>query len=404
MTVLVLIMGAGIYLSTIRPLTSGDTNQEVGAAPTSSTAGFTRGLSSLLSSVQSWFPSPKNASPTNLVSGNLGILKSPLRGLLSMGDISFRDANGIPDNSLTDIYAEPAIFGGVVVNVTWAQLEPTQGTLVTTPIDQALANVRTYNAKYPNTPLGVRLRVAQGNDAPDWAKNLGGAPISVLHHQDVNRSITLGRYWTPAYESAWTQLQTMLAKKYDSEPLIHDVANSSCSSETDEPFIIPEDQLSLQALRTAGLTDAAYQACLLNSITQYQGWKTTGVEFPFNPFRESDSGKIVQNSAITIQIMNQFRSQLGARAVLSNHSMNPPTSSHTEAPLLLVYSEIKKLGKPINLQQEGPHDDWMADVAYGISSGASSIEIWDTQTAPKFTSISTAELQQWSRSILMNSK
>ena len=407
LVLVVVILGTGGYFVVSSIMSTASSNsQEAGAASTSSALS-----TAFPNNLFQYFIKLISPNPYPNPSGGSGAVKSQIRGLIDMGDVSFRISDTVPNNSIADLYTRPGVFGGVVINATWSELEPTQGTFVTTQIDQALAAVHAYNAKYPQTPLGVRLRVAEGNDAPDWVKNMGGSPITMYQGGgrtgDVNTSkkITVGRFWTEPYENAWTQLQTALAQKYDSNPLVHEVANSSCSSATDEPFIIPEDSTSLKDLHAAGFTDAAYQQCLMNSISQYQGWKTTLVEFPFNGFRVSDSGTVTQNPAITIQIMDAFRNQLGARAILANHSLIAPgENDKTGENLLPVYTEMKRLGAPISFQIEGPHEDWAAAITYGISFGADAVEAWDSANGEKFTAFNQATLQQWSQSILGNSK
>ena len=55
--------------------------------------------------------------------------------------------------------AKPGAFGGVVVNQTWEQLEPTQGVFNFSTLDASLAVVTAYNSTHANAPIGVRLRV-----------------------------------------------------------------------------------------------------------------------------------------------------------------------------------------------------------------------------------------------------
>ena len=46
-------------------------------------------------------------------------IKSPLRGLISMGAYRFVGAGGDPINTLDPLNAKPGIFGGLVVVATW---------------------------------------------------------------------------------------------------------------------------------------------------------------------------------------------------------------------------------------------------------------------------------------------
>ena len=52
------------------------------------------------------------------------------------------------------------------------------------------------------------------------------------------------------YEQQWTDLQTALAKRYDKNTLLSEVALSSCNTESDEPFVMTETDI--QALLAGG--------------------------------------------------------------------------------------------------------------------------------------------------------
>ena len=122
-------------------------------------------------------------------------IKAPIRGLVSMGAYRFVGAGGDPVNTLEPLNAKPGIFGGLVVIASWKQLQPTPQSEIGNDnvIDQALAQVRAYNEKNPDRPLGVKLRVWGGFAAPDWAKQLGGMPIEThLQQQDLALSAVSG--------------------------------------------------------------------------------------------------------------------------------------------------------------------------------------------------------------------
>jgi hypothetical protein len=155
-------------------------------------------------------------------------IKAPIRGLVSMGAYRFVGSGGDPVNTLDPLNAKPGIFGGLVVIASWKQLQPTPGSQIDdgNVIDQALAQVRAYNERNPQKPLAVKLRVWGGFEAPDWAKQLGGAPIDTVHR---NKHRTVGRFWSPAYRQAWANLQQLLAARFDKRPLIREVSvTASC--------------------------------------------------------------------------------------------------------------------------------------------------------------------------------
>ena len=110
-------------------------------------------------------------------------------GLVDMGDISFYNnpaaAVAFPTLLNSDLGPFPGLFGEIVLNVTWAQLQPTQsGPLDTSSVIlDAIQAVEAYNQQY-GTDLGIKLRVWGGFTAPDWVKNISGPPITVDRQGD----------------------------------------------------------------------------------------------------------------------------------------------------------------------------------------------------------------------------
>ena len=183
-------------------------------------------------------------------------VKAPLRGLISMGAYKFVPALGEPDNSLDTVRAKPGLLQGIVILATWRSLEPTptSGLVDNNEIDQGLANVRKYNQDYPNAPLAVKMRVWGGFWAPDWVMQDSGGKIPVVHtnFRGVAKDRALGHVWDDKYHWQWAHLQELLAAKYDSDPLVHEVAVTSCMMFTAEPFNVDSRPPALDPLRKAG--------------------------------------------------------------------------------------------------------------------------------------------------------
>jgi hypothetical protein len=332
--------------------------------------------------------------------------RPPIEGLVSMGDIRFhRQDGGVPENSLAGIDARPGIFSGVVINVTWAQLEGTRDRIDTKVIVRALATIRVYNLANPRTPLAVDLRVWPGPNAPDWIKNLGGPPVEIrrIIPGQPRQSITIGHFWSDAYRAAWSHLQHELAKKFDADPLIKEVTNTSCSSLSDEPFLIAADEISLANMRRAGFDDDVFRKCLTNSLDDYSGWRTTNVQFPLNPFRRTDSGRPILAPEVTFDVAKAFREALGSRAVVANYGLRSPILPW----LATLYREIRELGPPIAFQAYSPMSLLGADgdeaIAYAISLGATEIELWKGADIGGFEAIPEDRLGHWSAALARQS-
>ena len=316
-------------------------------------------------------------------------IKSPIHGLISMGAYRFVGAGGDPINTLDQLNAKPGIFGGLVVVATWSQLQPTPDTQIGpgNPIDQALAQVRAYNEKNPQKPLGVKLRIWGGYQAPDWAKHIGGNPIQTTHN---GTSRVIGRFWLPAYRQAWANLQHQLAARYDKWPLIKEVSITQCMSYTAEPFIVPIEPSVLNPLKAAGFNDAAYRNCLSNAVADYSSWKESRLVLSVNPFR-SGAGQGNGDIAFTKQVMANCRKAVGRRCVLDNHNLD---NIDLPKPLYPLYAYMKQLGPEIEFQTYvRTPKDFAGTIKMGASYGANGIELY--QDYPGFPLVPDAQLKLW---------
>ncbi len=330
-------------------------------------------------------------APGTITPTTSGAIKPLIVGLTDMGSLQFHQSpTGIPDNSLTAIASYPGAFQGKVINIAWAQLQPTPQSFDPTAIDQALSDIAAYNKLHPTAPLLAKLRVFSNNNAPTWAKAMPGGPITI--YSAHNMVYTDGPFWSTPYIQAWRHLQSLLAARYDTNPLLAVVASASCSSVSDEPFILALNQPSITNLLAAGFTDAAYQSCLLGQNDDYADWKQTRIEETFNPYFQIGNGKVTQDINVTIQAMRLCHDTLGARCILSNHGWILPNRPAAQP----IYDEMRTLGSPISLQNYSPQTmqttaNGTAVLRAAISLGASSVEIWTME----FTKFPPATLQQW---------
>jgi hypothetical protein len=318
-------------------------------------------------------------------------LKPPIIGLIAMGNTAFRHRAGEPD-VIGDLEELPGgIFDAAVINVTWAQLEPEKSALRAHVVERALAWIHDYNHHHTDHPLAARLRVWPGSSAPDWAKSLGGPPLTVEARTGYR---TIGRFWAEPYRGAWRSILDRLALHYDAHPLIRDISVSSCSSLSDEPFIDATTPGSLAIMHDAGLTDAAYEACLIEAVGDYSAWQNTRLVFPFNPLRRTDSGELVRDLTFTLDLMKSCRQALGERLIVSNHDLTIPEFDDLED----LFAAMRTVGPPIDLQLFSPNIDTSAAVKRGIERGATTIEIWN-RTIPE---LAIEEMRQWSASLKQN--
>ena len=306
-------------------------------------------------------------------------VKPVMHGLVDMSDISFYGFGGEPTFIPDDVAPYADSFSGIVLNTTWAALQPDgPGALArNNPIDQAIQALTTYNSQHPKSPLTMKLRVYGGFTAPMWAQRIGGSPISISP-QEQGRTGTVGRWWTRAYIRKWRALQVKLAKKYDGNPLISQVAITSCASTSDEPFV-PFDLSGIQELQGGGYTDAAQRSCMLGAIGDYAPWKRTYIDFTFNPFHNFDSGHDVNDPNFTTRVMKLCEN--APHCILDNHTLNDPLRASNDS----VYNEMRTLYAKnpkhtvVNFQTAKPCElPWCGTIANASMLHASSVEVWPT--------------------------
>jgi hypothetical protein len=296
--------------------------------------------------------------------------KPPIRGLVSMGAYKFVVRGTDPVNYMDKLNDKPGIFGGIVLLASWREMQPHPGSDIpeNNAIDQALEEVRAYNRRNPEKPLAVKLRIWAGYVAPDWAKEIGGPIINVVH----KKPRTLGRFWSPAYRHAWARFQEKLAARYDREPLIHEVALTSCMSFTAEPFVLPGEPTVARPLEAAGFKPFQYEECVRESVNDYAPWRETNVDVPLNPIH-MPLGNPRGNHAFTEQFMHSCRQLFGRRCIFDNHNLDTAPAKA----VLPIYEFMKRMGGPIEFQTGGATPkDFEGTIRYGVSLGANSIELY----------------------------
>lgn len=334
-------------------------------------------------------------------------IKAGLRGLGSMGNTG---SNGgflhawVPDNSLTNIasvniQSPTNVISWVVLNYTWAQIQPTSGSdFVTTAIDSDIAAIRAYNLANPATPLRASLRIWQGINTPAWAMPIGGGPLHVADRN--NHPVTVPAYWDPGFQAALANLVTLLGNQYDQEPLVARFSSPFSASVDDEPFVEAQDAPgipSIAILDAGGLgprTDAAKQLSLQYACNPaiWAAWPTTPIELTTNVTSLMDTGTVINNDAITTAIMVSWRAAIGDRGTLGHHGLISPPSvnPHLDA----IYQEFLTLGPTINFQTEQVGMT-LASIQRGIQFGARAIELWDGINGHTFANIAVADLIAW---------
>jgi hypothetical protein len=264
-----------------------------------------------------------------------------------------------------------------VVNTTWASLQPTPGGPIVHPndIDNAikLAQAGGYTLK---------LRIRSGIDAPEWAKTLDG-PALPFYYTSATAGVsgtlagTVGRYWLPDFSAAYADLQQKLAADYDDVPQIRETDITQCSSIFAETYLRDAmDKRNVATLLSAGFTVAQDNACHVAQIQAHQVWKRTPSALSFNPYSAiQPDGTVRTDLAYTESQMVYCRSVLGARCVLSNHSL--ATKRTAGGTYGAMYAYMHSLGGSIDFQTATvlKIGDYTQVLAYAAALGAHSVEL-----------------------------
>jgi hypothetical protein len=294
---------------------------------------------------------------------------------------------------LDNVNKFPGMFGGIVFNGTWNEMQPDSARqFKTARLDAALNLVSQYNEAHPTAPLGVKLRIWSGNQAPEWAKKIGGDPIPITRNSNgcqpplTSCTITVGRVWEHPYIAAWRAFQRKLAARYDSGPLIRSVAITSCAMETDEPFVLPT-----QPPLPTGYTDAAGRHCLRHAVDDYDPWVQTPIDYTINVFLDIQE-KDGPDPHFSIAVMKECRAKLGARCELGNHAF----SSAMVGENLTIVRKISALGQPIHYQTVGPKKNnlnWNATARKARHFNATALELWPDPQYGGFTTLTPQQMR-----------
>ncbi len=288
-------------------------------------------------------------------------LKPPIHGLI--------DRLGEPDPG-TEAY-----ISAYVVKVSWADLQPTPfGPIAAdNAIDQAIARVRQPDMA---GRMALKLRVLAGVDAPEWAKEIGGAPLPYINNQP-GASVTggtIGRFWLPAFGAAYDDLQRKLARKYDRVPEIRELTVDRCSTIYDELFVrqpgAPENVATLTA---AGYTNAADQQCILQAIDAHQAWHFTTSDVAFATMPVVPDGR--WDLSFPLSVMDYCRARLGPRCGLENNALS--TDKLASAKYAAMYQRMSDLGGTVTFQTATADriGDWSAALDAAVSLHATSVEL-----------------------------
>lgn len=301
-----------------------------------------------------------SATPTPVTAAEL---KSMIHGLV--------DRNGPPPSGYLGAVTN------FVVGAPWSELQPTAGGPLAAGnvIDQAITAADSLNAAAGDGKVEIKIRLMAGVDAPAWAQQLGGGPVSLVNPEDGTTG-TVGRFWTNAFGQAYDQLWSELAAAYDNVPVIHEITVARCMTFSDEPFLRDiSDPANAQSLLAAGFSLTADEQCEQQEIQVGSDWHHTRIGVAFNPYQAVQTdGTATTDEAFTASMMEYCRAQLGPQCVLENNSIRTPPLSGAYAEM---YASMEELGPPITFQTatEEKIGNLQSTLEWAATLGADAVEL-----------------------------
>jgi hypothetical protein len=105
-------------------------------------------------------------------------IKTQIVGLIDKGSEGpYHHGVPFPTADPDEIPPDAPAFSGVVVNESWAQLEPARDHYTFAPLTKSLDAIEAYNRAHPHDVLRVKLRIWGGFSAPQWAKTMAGPAV-----------------------------------------------------------------------------------------------------------------------------------------------------------------------------------------------------------------------------------
>ena len=331
-------------------------------------------------------------------------------GLIDKGsERPYHDGTAFPPPDLSEIAPDASAFAGVVVNESWAQLEPARDHYTFGPLTRSLDAVEAYNRAHPHHALQVKLRIWGGFSAPQWAKAIAGP--AVIFNTPTVQGQTTGEWWKQAYDASWSAFQHALAAKYDADPLIGSVAVTSCATLTAEPFTFSPSQALAAELLSDGWSSTAQERCLRAAFSDYAGWQHTPIDYAVNAFSALAPGaRFYQpDPAFSDQILTRcatLRGQVHRSCILSNHALTAGSGDPTSRQAS-VYEAIQALyqrerGKiAVDFQTDSPDNfGGCQAIDTAVAHHAESVELWPPSLIFKgFSAYTPSTLHRWARAL-----
>ncbi|ACA87915.1 hypothetical protein [Shewanella woodyi] len=217
---------------------------------------------------------------------------------------------------------------GIVVQAEWAHLQPNKDGAIraNNVIDQAISAVTTWNNANPSNKLGIKLRVFAGIYSPGWVGDETGEFFAQYKN---GKEGYMPFFWkAKKFRPLWSNFQTKLAAKYDSHPLLREVAVSGCMTHNAETmWRNPRDnsrddgKKNIDIMRDNGLTLLKDENCLKWQIrVAASKWPKTHIGMAYNMWQDYENGNAKKPEFVNT-LMDYCIERAPGRCILGNNSL-----------------------------------------------------------------------------------
>jgi len=234
------------------------------------------------------------------------------------------DRQSIPDRAL----ASPAI-SGLSIRVTWASLEPREGSYDWTFLDGQIARAARAGKH-------AQIRIMTGTSAPNWLYVAGAQGLRFSDDRKGSTTYTMPLPWDPILHAKWAKFCSALGAKYSSDStvtLVHISGTTRFSAE----MHLPAEIVGHPAYSPQKIVD---------------GWKASIVALrsalPATQLSLNASKAAIARDGVTEQVIAECQKLLNSKAVFQHNALAAKTSPHN--PIHALVAQQKKLGYTIGFQ------------------------------------------------------
>ena len=308
-------------------------------------------------------------SPATALHDQGGRVPDPLELLTPPTGIycSCPPTNANSDSVLASVAQLPFV-DGILVRVTWADLEPSPGVFDLSLLQRQFDLARQYD-------VDVTLALIGGSfGSPAWLADLGAQTLTITHPMGTG-SVPLA--WDPVFLQRWSDLVRVVGAAYDGHPRLRLVHATTAS------FNGMEMQLPLNAeaaFVAAGYTPALYTDAYTASLDVF------AEAFPSHPI-DVEVHPVFGDDAVAIEVVKYGHAQYGARfgvfgAWWSTHNATqvyPGMFTLLGQAAQLSYATVQVVGSWIKTPERFDHDlaKYLDTYALALESGVDYFEIWN---------------------------